>query len=64
MAVPPFGSLPAQALADMESRRGDIESGDLFDLETIWQLDNLATEAPHMCRVLNVGASAVETGQG
>ncbi|KAF5137680.1 Positive regulator of purine utilization [Metarhizium anisopliae] len=64
MAVPPFGSLgPAQALADMESRRGDIESGDLFDLETIWQLDNLATEAPHMCRVLNVGASAVETGQ-
>ncbi|KID91374.1 positive regulator of purine utilization [Metarhizium guizhouense ARSEF 977] len=65
MAVPPFGSLgPSQALADIESRRGDIESGDLFDLETIWQLDNLATEAPHICRVLNVGASAVETGQG
>ncbi|KAG8405547.1 hypothetical protein J3458_022194 [Metarhizium acridum] len=62
MPVPPFGSLgSSQATSEIQGRRGDIVSDDIFDLETIWQLDNLAAEAPHIYRVLNFSASAVET---
>ncbi|EFY91011.1 positive regulator of purine utilization [Metarhizium acridum CQMa 102] len=62
MPVPPFGSLgSSQAMSEIQGRRGDIVSDDIFDLETIWQLDNLAAEAPHIYRVLNFSASAVET---